>query len=344
MLTEHDLAKYPFLPQAKQHIAELGIDIVELGALEAVLERAKERITATYELVAYYHQQPSRKLEVEITSFPVAILIIASVNDNTLTERYALSEAKKMYGYLTSEKNDTIILEIARLFKWDLSPSQQRPYPYTIHFVNFLNDATRGRLVHAPEWKLLNRQVLKGQVHITRKEVCRLLQEEIKKYIEDRAEEKIIETPQAIQELVDEIKAEFLKRKPHLAEFDQIVLAEESEYPPCIKSFMDRIVKGQHLSHTERLTLVTYLLHQGVSTEGVINLFSNVADFREDKTRYQVEHLAGQRGSRTIYRPYNCATLQTHGVCVNPNDPICRTIKNPLSYHLRKKSTKDQTQ
>jgi DNA primase large subunit len=336
-LTEHDLAKYPFLPQAKQHVAELGIDIAELGSLEVVLERAKERITATYEFVAYYYQQPSKKLEVEITSFPVAILVVAGVNDNTLRKRYALSEAKKMYNYLISEKNDEIILRIAKFFKWDINPSEQTPYPYTIQFVNYVNNTTRGRLVHASKWKLVNRQILKGQIYVTRQEVCRLLQEEIKKYIEDKAKEKIAKTPQSIQALVDEIKAEFLKRKPHLAEFDQIVLAEESEYPPCIKNLMDRIVKGQHLSHVERLTLVTYLLHQGVSTEGVVNLFSNVADFREDKTRYQVEHLAGQRGSRTIYKPYNCATLQTHGVCVNPNDPICRTIRNPLNYHLRKR-------
>ncbi len=338
LLTVHDLAKYPFLPQAKQHIAELGIDIAELGSLEAVVERAKERIATTYELVAYYNQQPIKKPEVEITSFPVAILAIVSVDDYTLAERYALSEAKKMYGYLTSEKDDAIILKIAHFFEWNINPSEQTPYPYAIHFVNYLNNATRGRLVHTPEWKLLNRQVLKGRVYITQKEACRLLQEEIRKYIEDRAKEKIAKIPPIVQELAYEIKSEFLKKKPHLAEFDQITLAEESEYPPCIKIFMGRITKGQHLSHVERLTLVTYLLHQGVSTEGVINLFSNVADFREDKTRYQVEHLAGHRGSRTIYRPYNCATLRTHGVCVNPADPICRTIKNPLSYHLRKPS------
>jgi len=338
------MAKYPFLPQVKQHIAELGIDIAELGSLEIVVERAKERITVTYEFAAYYYQQPSKKLEVEIASFPVAILVVAGVNDNTLTERYALSEAKKVYKYLISEKDDEIILRIAKFFKWDINSSLQTPYTYTIHLVNYLNNATGGRLVHAPEWKLVNRQVLKGQVYITRKELCRLLQEEVKKHIKDRAQQKVARISQIIQTVVDEIKAEFLKRKPHLAEFDQIILAEESEYPPCIKNLMDRTVKGQHLSHVERLTLVTYLLHQGVSTDGIINLFSNVADFREDKTRYQVEHLAGQRGSRIKYKPYNCTTLQTHGVCVNPNDPICQTIRNPLSYHLRKKPAEEQTQ
>jgi len=338
------LAKYPFLPQAKQHIAELDVSVEELGSLKSVVDRASERIAATYAFEEYYHQEPSKKLEVEIASFPVAVLVVAGVKDSTLAERYALSEAKRMYEYLLSEKNDEIITRVAGFFEWTINPSREMPYSHSIHFVNYVTNATRGRLVHAPEWKLVNRRLHKGRVYVTKKEVCRLLQEEIRKHIENRTGEKIVGIPPIIQELIDEIKAEFLKRKPHLAEFDQIVLAEESEYPPCVKNLLDRTIKGQHLSHVERLTLVTYLLHQGVSTNGIINLFANVADFKADKTRYQVEHLAGQRGSMTVYKPYNCGTLQTHGVCVNPNDPVCRTIRNPLRYHLRKKSLEKKTQ
>ncbi|MDH5447501.1 MAG: DNA primase large subunit PriL [Candidatus Bathyarchaeota archaeon] len=338
------MAKYPFLPQARRHIAELGIDINDLGELESIVNRAEVRIAATFEFLAHVQNQvPYKRSEVEIASFPVAILMVTGVKDKILTERYALSEARKIHSYLLKEK-DEFILEIAESFEWDIHPSKQEPFSYTVHFVNYLNNATRGRLVHAPEWKLVNRQLDKGQVSVTRNEVCRLLQEEIKKYIEDRTKEKIMSIPQVIQDVIEEIKAEFLKRKPHLTEFDQKIRAEESEYPPCIMNLLDRTTKGQHLSHAERFTLVTYLFNQGISVDRIVNLFSNVADFREDKTRYQVEHLAGQRGSRTPYKTYNCSTLQTHGICVNPNDPVCKTIRNPLTYHLRKKTVEEKTQ
>jgi len=66
-------------------------------------------------------------------------------------------------------------------------------------------------------------------------------------------------------------------------------------------------------------------------------MFSNVSDFKEDKTRYQVEHLSGVRMGKEPYMPYNCASLQTHGICSGPADRICATIRNPLSYHLRKR-------
>lgn len=305
------------------------------------MDRARERITATYEFEAHFFQEAHKKLEVEIASFPVAILLVAGVKDNVLTERYALSEAEKAYEYLVKEREETLA-SIAEFFEWDITLSQREPYAYSIHFSNYLKNATRGRLHHNPKWKLVNRLFLNGQVHMTRMEVCRLLQEEIRKHMEDKITEKLAQTPEAIQAVIDEIKTEFFKKKPHLTEFDQIVRAEESEYPPCIKYLMNRTIKGQHLSHVERLTLVTYLIHQGVSTNGILNLFSNFPDFREKKTRYQVEHLSGQRGSGTKYKPYNCATLKTHGVCTNPNDPICKRIGNPLFYHLRKKPVENQ--
>ena len=119
--------------------------------------------------------------------------------------------------------------------------------------------------------------------------------------------------------------------------FNHVIKAQESEYPPCISKLLKRATKGQHMSHTERFTLVTYLIHQGLSIDSIVKLFSNVSDFNEEKTRYQVEHLAGKRyGGDKPYVTYNCSTLQTHGVCSGPVNQICMRIKNPLTYHLKK--------
>lgn len=341
-LAKSHLAEFPFLPQVKQYIARLDIDFAELSTLKPIVNRAKQRITASFVLGA---DKPSKNLDVEITSFPVAIMMVAGTKDNSLRERYALFEAKKMTKFLLGEKNE-IILEIAKFFEWDIHHHQKRaPYPYTINFVNYLNNATRGRLVYDLGWKLVNRQILKGQVDVSKREVCRLLQEEIKILLEQRSRQEIPQVPQITLDAIDEIKTKYLQIKPHITEIDKIrVFAEESEYPPCIQSLYDRMVKGQHLSHIERFTLVTYLLHQGISVDAVTNLFTSITDFREDLTRYQVEHLAGKKGSGTVYNPPNCATLRTHRVCINPDDSICRTIKNPLTYHLRKKSIQAKAQ
>jgi DNA primase large subunit len=326
------LAKYPFLPKAKKHVAELGLDLGDLSALEEVVARAKERVESTFDLVSVYSQKPT---EIEIASFPAAVLLVTAVHDKTLTERFATAEAQRVYEALLKEKSE-VVKDVAKFFDWSMEDSATSPYSYTISLADYLRNTTKGRLVHNPKWKLVNRLVHQGKTYVTINEVSRLLQEEVRDYVKKKTEDEMPKIPQAVQDLIDEIKARFVEIKPHLAEFDRVVRAKESEYPPCIQNLLDRVDKGQHLSHVERITLCTYLLQQGVTIEEVVNLFARAADFREDKTRYQVEHLAGQRGGTTHYRTYNCSTLKTHGVCTNPPDPTCRTIRNPLTYHLRK--------
>ena len=72
-----------------------------------------------------------------------------------------------------------------------------------------------------------------------------------------------------------------------------------------------------------------------MTVESVIDLFRALSDFNERMTRYQVEHIAGGRGSRTKYIPPRCDTLRTHGVCPGM-DEICKTIRHPLGYYRRK--------
>jgi DNA primase large subunit len=333
-LTQSDLARFPFL--SKQYISRLDLDVAELSTLISIIDRAKQRITASF---AGRFDRPSKISDIEIFSFPVAILIVTGTKDSTLKKRYALFEAKKMSESLQEER-DEIILEVAKFFGWDIHYFQKhQPCPYTISFVNYLNNATRGRLVYQSRWKLVNRRIHRGDVDVGKNEVCRLLQEEIRILLEEKTEQEMPQVPQSTQDAIDEIKSKYLAIKPYITQIEKLrVVAEESEYPPCIQNLYDRMAKGQHLSHIERFTLVTYLLHQGISVDAIVNLFASLSDYRQSQTRYQVEHLAGKTGSRTVYRPPNCATLQTHGVCVNLEDPICRTIRSPLTYHLRKKS------
>jgi DNA primase large subunit len=84
-----------------------------------------------------------------------------------------------------------------------------------------------------------------------------------------------------------------------------------------------------------RFTLTSFLVNIGMPSEKVNELFKGFSDYNERLTRYQVEHIAGERGSRTRYTPPQCTTLQTHGVCTNSDD-LCRRVRHPLAYYKRK--------
>jgi DNA primase large subunit len=337
-----DLAKYPFLPQARQLISPLEFDYETIASIPFTRERAKQRIYASFDFKAHFSQPLTHDPQTEIASFALALAYASGIGDDKMIERFALYEADQINEYLKAETHEEVILEIARAFNWAVRVEEENKKRIIfIHFTKFLENSTKGRLHHNKKWKLVNRALAKGWVQISPYDLARLLQEEVKQQIENSAKQELGKVPEEIQQDIEELKTEFLKRKPQFEEIIQVVRAQESDYPPCISELMKRTSKGQHLSHVERFTLVTYLLHQGISVDTIVSLFSKVPDFKEDKTRYQVEHLAGERwGKDKPYITYNCATLQTHGVCSRPADPICKTIRNPLTYHLRKKGWK----
>jgi DNA primase large subunit len=301
-----------------------------------------QRILASFDFKAHFSKPLFSDPQTEIASFALAIVYASGINDNKMTERFALYEADKINEYLKTERHEEIILEIARAFDWELRVEKivekgTIERTISLHFARFIKNSTIGRLNHDLKWKLVNRVLVNGWVRVSPYELARLLQEEVKIRIEENARRELTNIPEEVAKDIDELRTEFLKRKPTLEEFDQIVRAQESEYPPCITGFLKRAATGQHMSHVERFTLVTYLLHQGVSVDSIVNLFSGMPDFKAEKTRYQVENLSGKRyGENKPYITYNCSSLQTHGVCSGPVDQICRTIRNPLTYHLRK--------
>ncbi|MEM4411124.1 MAG: hypothetical protein QXT61_05410, partial [Candidatus Caldarchaeum sp.] len=99
--------------------------------------------------------------------------------------------------------------------------------------------------------------------------------------------------------------------------------------PPCIESIKARLADA---SHTENFAYAAFLINRGYSVEEVVREFSVRSDFREDIARYQVEHIAGLRGSRVKYRPPSCQTMKTLGLCVKDGQLCPKNIRNPLDY------------
>ncbi len=77
--------------------------------------------------------------------------------------------------------------------------------------------------------------------------------------------------------------------------FPKVVVQEA--FPPCVIALYDAASKSRHLSHVGRFTLTSFLINIGMSPEALTELFKSFSDFNERLTRYQVEHIAGSRGS-----------------------------------------------
>jgi len=108
--------------------------------------------------------------------------------------------------------------------------------------------------------------------------------------------------------------------------------------PPCIAKLVEDLQRGENLSHFARFTIATYLIHAGWSVDQIVDLFRNAPDFDEKTTRYQVEHIAGKRGSGKRYSPPSCERMRQEGLCV----ANCG-ISNPVEWLRRRQGNMAQS-
>ena len=331
--TPNDLAKYPFLKETAGYMKKLGLDIDELTSPELgrILNRAQERLEKA---VSYVSIGQRCENDVEISSFPVAIMLTLATKNSFIKKRYALAEAKQAFSDLQFEPREKLVA-IARNFDWNIEQNKESQIPteFAISFADYLRNVTHLR---DEKWKLVNRLLVNGKVYLNKHDAARLLQEEIQRRIEKRLEAtEVPPFPPKISEIAEKINA---LAKEKIGEVEQENFPKEvsqSDFPPCIVALYESATKGRHLSHVGRFTLTSFLVTVGMPSEKVAEVFKGFSDYNARLTRYQVEHIAGERGSGTRYTPPSCSTLQTHGVCAN-SDSICQRIHHPLAYYKRK--------
>ena len=210
-----------------------------------------------------------------------------------------------------------------------------RSYDFKLHFLDYLKNT---KSLRDKSWKLINRTLIGGMVYLTIREAARLLQEEVRRHIEAKLQTNVrLTLPPNVAERVDKIKQMYADQigrvKVKVEEAPKGLLSEA--LPPCIKTLYQSVSSGHHISHIGRFTLTSFLINIGMETDRIIDLFRSFSDFDERMTRYQVEHIAGERGSRTKYTPPSCDTLKTHGICPGMDD-LCRRVRHPLTYYRRK--------
>ncbi|MEM4483250.1 MAG: DNA primase large subunit PriL [Candidatus Methanomethylicia archaeon] len=332
-LSREDLAKYPFCKEARDYISILGFTLDEIFQpdFSTVLERVFERFKSSIEFgrVKTYLTD----LDVEILSFHVANIILSFLGDSAFSMRYAVSEAKRVYEELRVDDDYKLILISEGSFNWRVKSIRRGGFQ--IFFADFLKFSPS---FEAFNWKLVNRHLYGGWVYVGKDELARLISEKVKFdiYFKSTQPPPPIALPEFIANRIEDLRRIFSSRRK-ISEVKGVEgSVVESAIPPCIRSIMDGVLKGESLPHMARFTLATFLLGIGRDVEYVVKIFSSSADYDEKMTRYQVEHVAGLRGSKTKYSPPKCNTLKTFGLCIPDDFCISRRVKHPLNYYKLK--------
>lgn len=301
--------KYPFTKQAKEALEESKISI-NSRIIEKAVNRIKNSLKGKNPKSSATH--PSEMIE-EIASYAASRMILSAMKNSYVINKFAVSEAKRAYSYLNidSEENiQTLLKEFNFLIK-------KQNNDYLIHFSTYLKNSPG-----SVDYRLINRNLNKGSIIINNHERLRLLQEAIKEKVQRIP---FLKNPsKEIKDAVDSIIKELPKISPSKISF------KKGDNPPCIESLLISLKKHQNLSHQARWILAVYLLNKKMSSENILELFSNFPDFKEKISKYQIEH-AKKQG----YTTPSCSTVRGYGLCVaNCN------IRNPLSWRPRRGNKK----
>jgi DNA primase large subunit len=336
LLTKHDLAKFPFTSEASSYIRSRNIDPLELTRPEfiPILERAMERIRQgvfTGKISVDLTQE-----DTDILAYPTALMLISSVGDDRTRRRYALAEAKRAYQLLRDEAPEKLLQIGTASFGWDARLVErdvgETHFEFALHFTFYIRNSAR---IHDLKWKLVNRVLTGGYILLPREDFARLLEEEVQSRVLEKTADTTVAFPDELEKRVEPLRSMLKVRSQHLASEEMPRAVMASAMPPCMKNLLSLLQTSKHISHMGRFAMAAFLLNIGTSEEDLLKMFTAFSDFDERIARYQVEHIAGKRGSRRLYTAPNCATMRTHGLCVNP-DELCASITHPLSYYRRK--------
>jgi len=336
-LSDTDLAKYTFSPQAVSRVELFGIKIDELAspAHEAELEMAKARVeSAIRSGVVRENLRGSSDPLVEILSYPIAIMLVRALGDRFLYKRYATAEAKRASSFLREESEAKLLFLARESFGWRIASGEDAGRGLILlQFMDYMRNASG---FHEPKWKLVNRVVKDGYVRVTKIEAARLMEVEVeRKLLNGFLAGEEFKLPGQLEEHLGVIRGLLEENRSRIgaeALPSEVVI---EAFPPCMRRAYEGLLSGRKASHMERFGLTSFLVNTGMDLEKIVKIFVSVSDFDEELTKYQVEHIAGLRGGRTKYTPPTCSTLRTHGICVNP-DSLCKQVKHPLNYYRRK--------
>lgn len=327
-----DLAKYPFLNEAGEYLRESGFGWEELDRpdMKDVIDRAAERVEL--EVGGSVYDKLDR-YEIEILTFLVSLIMVKSISLEPVLRKFALAEARRAQKFLTEDlrrQNDmqkrSLFAKIFDdLFKLKIDVAEDGRL-FKVRVADYLS---RSSHFHEQEWKLINRLVDKGHVYLDADETVRLVRNELSVLIYDKVKAMTLPTlPQAIKTKADDLRTKLAPRYEYRA-------TAVTDYPPCVKHALEVMGKGENLPHSARVMLATYMLAIGKPVDEIVMMYENAPDFNEKITRYQVEHLAGMKGSRTKYSVPSCDKLRNENLCFATAE--CDGIINPIQFGRKRK-------
>ncbi|MFH1240315.1 MAG: hypothetical protein V1672_03795 [Candidatus Diapherotrites archaeon] len=317
--------KYPFSRTAKNVLREMNLSLEEVPI--ETIKRAKVMIELAaigkeYEVEEINH---SELLKNEILAFPVAKILLSFLNKSSLNEKFAMMVSKTTFNYLSKEKNrNEILLNLADDLDLKFSLSNDENFFVTLDLFDYLKINFNEDYL-----KLVNQKVKAGKVYVDENDFMRFISELVFTRIYDSLPADINNVPSKFKTMSRELALDVIASQKRYTEFKFTGKIKPEYFPPCVSEIYDSILEGKNISHSARFFLATFLAGIEMPSSEIIEIFKKAPNYKESTTKYQVERIAGKKGTK--YTPPSCVKIKEYTLC---NSKTCN-VKHPLSYYKR---------
>jgi DNA primase large subunit len=302
-ITFRVLAKYPVLPETREFF-----EAFEMEEVDDYTEAAKTRVLEALQR-GEKGVLPREDPMTDLLTFVLARVLCIATREPWLLKRWALAEAARMERYLHVEAKELKELVLKTVLNIEAVDDKRLSdeFSYKVHLAEYLKLIKE---LSGPEWRLVNRMVHRGYVHLTEAEAVRLFRQkayQLLSSVENVPKIKVQQLPPKLQEAAEDVMRELVKLRSSYA-YETTTAPVPGDWPPCMQAIRNRIADA---SHKELFSFAAFLVNRGYTTEQILTMLAERPDFNEKIARYQVEHIAGLRGSRTKYKPPLCQTMRS---------------------------------
>jgi len=307
------IAKYPFLKEAKDYVSSLNLTLGEIQnhpVYSSAVEIGRQRVLDALNGKIAIDLSDKISQELAILSYVMARIFVNLTANRRVIFRYAAAEARNAYEFLRNEQDDVL-----QVIKEDINFRLDGNRMDFTHYLKLSKNLTAD-----PRWRLVNRIMSSGKVEIKKYESLVLLREAIKLKIMEPIDVKNV--PENFRTIAKQLKTVTIGAPREI----KIKEVNKGAIPPCISEMLNSLEAGE-ISHNRMFILGTFFIGLGLRVDDVVRIFSVSPKFNEERSRYQIEFLAGEKG-RTRYSCPTCAKIKSYGLCISE----CG-VKHPLQYY-----------
>ncbi|WP_134671039.1 DNA primase large subunit PriL [Halorussus marinus] len=343
-------ADYPFLDASREAVREADVGLAEMivsasadgrhPAVDRGVQRVERALLDGTVDVPDGERHPG--VQAELLSYPVARVLVSLLDAPGAVEKYADAEARTAYERFTDD--------FAALGEGQRTPTDGKvPRAYLLREFDLARDvevADPGFAVAVPaylrlaggfdgdSWRLATREVADGAVTIDESELHDLLREAVRARVADGLP---TEVPDEIREGLTEEVAELEDAFSEVDVARDIDVLAPGQFPPCMRSLLDRARADEELSAHSRFALVAFLASAGADPDEMLALWEVDDPTVATRLRYRAARVGDDAGAQ--YAPPSCETMAAYGDCpvADESDPTadarCETIRHPLAYY-----------